>query len=98
MLEGAAFAAPFMLHGMNHDDALAEVERLRREHPERATNDWIAQPLGDPAGDWRVVKIALPEGVTRPGGTVVGKPEKADVPDDPRSAFERNVGGPYGVG
>ena len=83
---------------MDRDTAAAEVERMRREHPDRATHDFIAQPLGDPAGEWRVVKIALPPGVTRPSGTIVGKPEKADIPDDPRSAFERNVGGPYGIG
>jgi hypothetical protein len=78
---------------MDRATAAAEVERLRREHPDRATHDFIAQPLGDPAGEWRIVKIALPDGMVRPTGAHVEAAERPPMPDDPRPASSRNLGG-----
>ena len=79
---------------MTRDEALAEAERLTREHPDRETHRWIAREGAE--GDWEVAKIKLPEGLRRKPlkETIETKP-KPPEPDDPRSAHDRNVG-PYG--
>jgi hypothetical protein len=69
---------------------------LNREHPDRALHRWVARER--PAG-WEVVRVTLP-GAARIDplhGTVAAKPRPSEA-DDPRPAFWRNVGGPYGPG
>jgi hypothetical protein len=50
----------------------------------------------DDAGDWAVVKISLPPDarIDPVKATTEAKPKPPQA-DDPRSAFDRNVGGPY---
>jgi hypothetical protein len=79
---------------MTRAEAEQERDRLGREHPDRSTHSWMVR--SDDAGDWSVVKVSLP-----PGGRIdpvkaatEAKPKPPQA-DDPRSAFDRNVGGPY---
>ena len=61
-------------------------------HAERETHQWM--PRRTEHG-WQVIKIALPppeEDLTAETHAA----EKPDQADDPRSALNRNVGGPYG--
>jgi hypothetical protein len=79
---------------MTRDEAMAEVRRLAEEHPDRATHSWIARESS--GGEWSVVKLGV--AATRPrGATQESKPRPLQA-DDPRPAFWREVGGPYGGG
>jgi hypothetical protein len=71
------------------------ARRLAAEHPDRETHRWIAREGND--GGWEVVKVKMPPGmrVDPLKGTVETKP-KPPQPDDPRSPYERNIGGPWG--
>lgn len=53
----------------------------------------------DENGNERAVRVKLPPGmrIDPMKATTEAKPKPAQ-PDDPRSAFIRNVGGPYGPG
>jgi hypothetical protein len=79
------------------DRAEAEqtARRLAGEHPDRDTHRWIAREGAD--GGWEVVKVKMPPGmrVDPLKATVESKP-KPEQPDDPRSPYERNIGGPWG--
>jgi hypothetical protein len=79
---------------MTHTEAQARCDQLNREHPDRATHRWMAREAPD--GDWQVAKVNLPG--RRPVHATTA--EKAQTPpaDDPRSNYERNIGGPYGPG
>jgi hypothetical protein len=80
---------------MTREQAEQEAARHNREDPERATHHWLARPAGE---EWEVVKVTVPAGLNvapvRP--TTEARPRPADAPD-PRPAFIRDVGGPYGV-
>ena len=80
---------------MTHYEAVAECERLSREHPERETHRWAPRQAGD--GSWEVARLALPEGLRRGPlhETTEAKPRPPEA-DDPRPAQWRDVGGPYG--
>jgi hypothetical protein len=82
---------------MTRAEAEQERDRLQREHPDRATHSWIAR--SDDAGDWSVVKIGLPPSgrIDPVKATTEAKPKPPQA-DDPRSAYDRNVGGPYIAG
>ncbi len=79
---------------MTRAEAEQERDRLTREHPDRATHRWMAR--ADDAGDWSVVKVGIPPtGRVDPlKATTESKPRPPQA-DDPRSAYDRNVGGPY---
>jgi len=79
---------------MSREEAEAEAGRLSAEHPERDRHHWLARERD---GDWEVVRIPLPPGqrIDPLKATVETKP-KPPEPDDPRTSFDRNVGGPYG--
>ena len=79
---------------MTRAEAEQERDRLTREHPDRATHRWMAR--ADDAGDWSVVKVGMPPGsrVDPLKATTESKPKPAQA-DDVRSAYDRNVGGPY---
>ena len=78
---------------MTRDEATETARRLGQEHPDRATHRWM--PLEADNGEWSVVKVAMPGASIDPlKATVETKPKPAE-PDDPRSAYERNVGGNY---
>jgi hypothetical protein len=76
---------------MTREQAVAEAERLNREHPDRATHSWLVRE--NAPGDWGVAKVGVPG-----RGPVVNVQEakpRPPHPDDPRPAHWRNVGGPY---
>jgi hypothetical protein len=77
---------------MSRDDAEQRAARLNHEHPERGAYRWLAREA--PEG-WEVVRMTVPGGVrTDPlAGAVESRP-RPDAPD-PRTTYERNVGGPY---
>jgi hypothetical protein len=81
---------------VTREEAQSEAQRLAAEHPDRATHRWLAREDAD--GSWSVAKVTLPPGLRADPlkETVEAKPEPPQ-PDDPRSAYERNVGGPYGA-
>lgn len=82
---------------MTREEAERERDRLAREHPDRATHSWMVR--SDDAGGWSVVKVGLPpSGRTDPLKAVTEAKPKPPQPEDPRSAFDRNVGGPYMAG
>ncbi len=64
-----------------------------REHADRETHRWIAQEQAD--GSWTVVKVRMPGmKVGRLKTTTEAKP-KPPEPDDPRTSYDRGVGGPW---
>jgi hypothetical protein len=79
---------------MTREEALAEARRLSEEHPDRATHSWIPRKVAD--GEWTVAKLGVP--APRPTGTRQESKPKPPQADDPRPAFWRDVGGPYGGG
>ena len=82
---------------MKREEAEAEARRLQAEHPERAGYRWFAREADGDRG-WEVVRVAVPPGTrVDPLSTEIRADEKPPTPDDPRTTFDRNVGGPYGV-
>jgi hypothetical protein len=81
---------------MTRDDAEQRAAELNREHPDRHTARWVSRERD---GVWEVARISLPAGmrIDPVSETVETKPKPPQA-DDPRPAFERNVGGPYGPG
>jgi hypothetical protein len=81
---------------MTESEARRICARLAREHPERETNQWFARAAGE---DWTVVKVPLPEGLTRGRltPTIETKPRPPQA-EDPRSAHQRNAGEWSGLG
>lgn len=82
---------------MTHDEAVVQCER-RNAEPYGPFRRWRPRRRRD--GDWDVVVHISPE-ATRPREDVRATTQASradDRPDDPRSAFERNVGGPYAGG
>jgi hypothetical protein len=81
-------------HGhMTRETAERRAAELTAEHPDRATQHWMARAGED---GWEVVRISLPPGM-RIGAvkeTIEAKPRPDQAPD-PRPAFFRDVGGPY---
>jgi hypothetical protein len=79
---------------MTREEALTEARRLSEEHPDRATHSWIPRKAAD--GSWTVAKLGIPS--KRPDGTLQESKPRPPQADDPRPAFWRDVGGPYGPG
>jgi hypothetical protein len=74
-------------------EAEAEARRLGEEHPERDRHRFVARERD---GEWEVVRIPLPAGRrVAPRGTSTEAKPKPPQADDPRTNFDRNVGGPY---
>jgi hypothetical protein len=78
---------------MTREEAQRESDRLAAESPDRETHRFLLRE--DEAGEWSVVKVGLP-----PTTDPKAKPEsRADsrpsTPDDPRSVYNRNTGGPW---
>lgn len=76
---------------MNRADAEAEAARRNRAD---ADGLWGAR---EEAGDWRLVRVAVPGGHVRPSGAHTESKPKPPAPADPRSALGQNVP-PYGAG
>ena len=79
---------------MTRDEAEAAARRLGTEHPDRKTHRWIARAA---AGEtWEVVKVRMPENARiDPLKTAVESKPKPPQPGDPRTSYDRNVGGPW---
>ena len=80
---------------MTRKEALAEARRLSEEHPDRATHSWIPREGSD--GEWTRREARDPQQARRSGTLQESKPRPPQA-DDPRPAFWRDVGGPYGPG
>jgi hypothetical protein len=67
---------------VNQEEARRECERLRREHPERATHTWISREID---GRWEIVRVPLPPGMRRDPlkATVEAKPKPPQSDDAP---------------
>jgi len=78
---------------MTRAEADTRAAELNRDHPERGRFRWLARERD---GAWAVARVTVPGGVrTDPlKEAVAAKPRPPEAPD-PRSAFIRNVGGPY---
>jgi hypothetical protein len=79
---------------MTREQAMAEVARLGREHPDRVTHSWMARETTP--GDWKVVKVGVPTSIPL-GSTQESKPRPPQA-DDPRPPMWRDVGGPWAGG
>jgi hypothetical protein len=80
---------------VNRDEALAECLRLKREAPDRDTYEFIPRELDE--GGWQVVKVALPEGVRKPGETNEATKPPPDAPQQGVPEEQRNLGN-WGAG
>ena len=80
---------------MTRDEARQECERLRQEHPDRATNTWIPREVD---GEWQIVRAPLPPGMRRDPlkATVEAKPRPQQSDDAP--SWQSTGGVPPGVG
>ncbi len=78
---------------MTRDEATAAARKLGSEHPDRATHRWM--PREGEGGEWTVVKVAMPPGARGPLTTTTESKPEPPEPDDPRTAYARNVGGPW---
>ena len=79
---------------MTHDEAAAAAKKLGAEHADRATHRWV--PRETAGGEWDVAKIRVPPGMRiDPLKTSVEAKPKPPQPDDPRTTYDRNVGGPW---
>jgi hypothetical protein len=79
---------------MTREQAIAQCSRLAREHDDRATHSWLPRELTP--GEWVVVKVGVPR--HDPLGTAQESKPRPPQADDPRPAFWRDVGGPFGGG
>jgi hypothetical protein len=79
---------------MTRQEAERRSAELNREHPDRGAYRWMPR---ERAGGWEVVRIAVPGGVRLdPLKEGVESKPRPEAPD-PRPAFFRDVGGPYGA-
>ncbi len=76
---------------MTREEAKREAQRLAQEHPDRETHQWQTREAAD--GTWDVIKIGVPPPAPV-GDAETRADEKPPTPDDPRTAFGRDV--PYG--
>ena len=78
---------------MTRDEAQQRADELNRTHPDRGAYRWLVREGGD---GWQVARVTIPGGVrVDPLAEAVESKPQPEAPD-PRPAFHRNVGGPYG--
>jgi hypothetical protein len=66
---------------------------LNRDNTDRARYRWMAR---EAAGGWEVVRLAIPGGVRLdPLKAVVEARPRPAPADDPRTSYDKNVGGPW---
>ena len=77
---------------MTRDEAAREAASLAEQNPGRR---WLPREGDD--GDWTVAEIKLPPGMkpNPPLKETVEQKPKPPEPDDPRTSYDRNVGGPW---
>ena len=85
---------PEYAENVTRENAEQRAAGLNREHPDRHRARWVAR---EKDGTWEVARISLPAGMRiDPISETSEANPKPPQPGDPRPAFERNVGGPYG--
>jgi hypothetical protein len=78
---------------MTRDEARDRAHELNAEHPERGRFRWLARETG---GDWQVVRMTIPGGVrVDPLKNAVESRPQPNPAEDPRSSYDKNVGGPW---
>jgi hypothetical protein len=77
---------------MTRAEAEDRAATLNREHPDRGAYRWMARSRAD---GWEVVRMAIPGGVRVDPLHEAVESRPRPEPSDPRTAFERNVGGPW---
>jgi hypothetical protein len=78
---------------MTKADAENRAAELNREHPGRAHYRWIARESG---AAWEVLRMEIP-GAPRldPLVATVQTGARPEPREDPRTSYDRNVGGPW---
>ena len=76
---------------MTREEAEARVRALAEEHPEQS---FFAR---EHDGEWEVVTLPGLPGRRDADGTAAEARPRPE-PDDTRTSFDRNVGGPWGFG
>jgi hypothetical protein len=78
---------------MTQAEAENKAATLNREHPDRGLYRWIARTSGDA---WQVARVTIPGGVRLHPlhGAVESRPQPSPA-DDPRTTYDKNVGGPW---
>jgi hypothetical protein len=78
---------------MTKADAENRARELNREHPERDRYRWSARESGEA---WEVVRLAIPGAIRLDPltATVESRP-RPEPREDPRTSYDRNVGGPW---
>lgn len=77
---------------LSQDEARSECERLKHEHPDRATHQFLPRRVD---GGWGVVKFGLTPPLDNLSGEVRAD-ERPEVGEDPRSSQMRNLGPSHG--
>jgi hypothetical protein len=78
---------------MTRGEAEDRAGGLNREHPDRARYRWMAR---EAASGWEVVRVSIPGGVRLdPLNAVIDARPRPSPADDPRTSYDRNVGGPW---
>jgi hypothetical protein len=80
---------------MTRDQAEQRAAELNREHPERGLHRWLVRERD---GEWQVVRVSIPGGIRLDPLTEAVESKPRPEAPDPRPAFFRDVGGPYGPG
>jgi hypothetical protein len=81
---------------MTRAEAEDRAATLNREHPDRGLYRWIARRDRD---SWQVARVAIPGGVRlHPLNSAVQAKPQPSPADDPRTTFDKNVGGPWAPG
>jgi hypothetical protein len=81
---------------VTREEAERESARLARESPDRAGHHWF--PRADAAGDWSVVRVAIPEAIGRRGMKEAQEARaRPPEPANPRPLNEQLIP-PFGAG
>jgi hypothetical protein len=77
---------------MTRSEAEDRAKALNTEHPDRGSYRWMAR---DAEGGWQVVRMAIPGGVRLDPLKTAVESHPRPPADDPRTSYDKNVGGPW---
>jgi hypothetical protein len=78
---------------MTRAEAENRAATLNREDPDRGIYRWIARADGD---NWQVARLTIPGGVRmHPLHGAVESHARPNPREDPRTTYDKNVGGPW---
>jgi hypothetical protein len=81
---------------MTRAQAQTEAARRNAELQPGSRERWFAREEKSGAGTWSLVRIGgLPPATVSPLKTAVEAKPTPSPQDDPRTAFDRNIGGPW---